>query len=403
MTWSQRQFLEIQLLPSVVQSQQQSKYRLYKFMDQRDSRHDTYRMSSTLTLEEDSWCQHTTIPVVLYIPGHGGSYEQSRSLGAHGTQLTKRYYSTQETRVQQQQRKHNTRALRQNLTIPYLFPDNINDFYYDVYAIDFNNEGGGFHGAILQRQAAFIADVVSTLTTTCHLDQLHIVAHSIGGISVRLALTTHAQSMPKTVRTVVTLGTPHAYPVLTWEPTMLNMYHNLLQQPANDNDPVIVSISGGLRDEMIPPMACCFVGHDNRKRRWSLLATNIMHPATIEGIDSPPTLGMDHCASVWCHNLLSQVRNILYVLIRADSMKNETRTVLLQQWLREQGKDASGLSDNYYEATGKLHTVLMVREVLFFAANAIRRVDFGDVSNTLFNLRVAFCFSIKMFCIVFHK
>lgn len=110
---------------------------------------------------------------MLYIHGHWGSYEQSRSLGAHGINLT--------LKSERQQHHH-----------PYLF--------YDVYALDFHREGGAIHAYRLWEQAAIVEHAVQTIVhrqqaqqqqqSSAHnnndrsspIIQITIVAHSIGGM-----------------------------------------------------------------------------------------------------------------------------------------------------------------------------------------------------------------------------
>ena len=351
MTYSRRQFVELSALSAAAaaaasssdpssSSSESSYYRVFKFMDKRDPRHQS--LLTQPAVADDSWC--LSLPIVLYVPGHGGSYEQSRSLGAHGTQLTGR--SSPHPNEQSILRKlRNLHQAQNNITDKKV---DIDDFFYDVVALDFGEEGGGFHGAFLERQAAFIADTISRIAATCHDEDspplvITIVAHSIGGISTRLALQSHAEQMAP-VRNVVTLGTPHAHPVLSWESSLWKIYRRtLLKQDKpqaqninnhNRTDPtvVMVSVSGGIRDEMIPPRACWV----DESAGLSLLATDFMPNGT--AMDIPVQLGMDHRAVVWCHNLLSEVRSILYAMIHHSDDDNAStltsRVSLVRQRLQ---------------------------------------------------------------------
>lgn len=413
MTWSQRQFLAIN--PKFMATNHHphhpphpSKYRVFKFTDQRDPRHQSFLDGTAAATNHNAWfclpsseassaassasasesssssesssgsfrTAATAVVVVLYVPGHGGSYEQSRSLGAHGIQLTEGASgSAHEQRILQQLHNlHQNAGLNNNnnnsnnngtfttTESSFAVVTDLADFFYDVYALDFGEEGGAFHGTLLERQAAFIADTVHELTTACSLDQIHIVAHSMGGISTRWALQTYPDHM-RAVQNVVTLGTPHAQTVWSWEPSMLNLYRRLWQQQPETtwkSGTVLVSISGGLRDEMIPPRACRVHGRGFA----SLLSTDIMHRATMEGKDSPPAFGMDHKAIVWCHNLLSQVRFILYKLIRTETdasrIGNDRMTSLLLSLQEQQGKVSFDKYD-YLLAEENLRTTLTVR------------------------------------------
>jgi hypothetical protein len=284
--------------------------------------------------------------------------------------------SVQQQRQQQTQIRNNSNNNRQNIN-----NTSIDDFFFDVYAFDFNEEGGAFHASILERQANYIVHVITSLSQWCRSTNdsndtnskdkvvpIHIVAHSMGGISTRLALQ-HIQRLHNhnddhynnvEIRNVITLGTPHYMPVWSWDTSIHNLYHRLLtntvpaaagmmirhmddtsmtQHNTHRHVTNTVSISGGYRDEMIPPLACYLVDDQNaaaglmtttssssssssstRRHLFSMISTDIMNPATIEGKGYvPPYIGVDHRAIVWCHNLLSQVRFILYTFIHASN------------------------------------------------------------------------------------
>ena len=93
------------------------------------------------------------------------------------------------------------------------------------------------------------------LQETCHLSQLVLLGHSIGGYVARLVPALYPETRPFLLNTV-TLGSPHAHPVFGWEPTVRSLHQTYLQETASSNGTVLVAISGGIRDEMIPPVAC---------------------------------------------------------------------------------------------------------------------------------------------------
>lgn len=132
----------------------------------------------------------------------------------------------------------------------------------------------------------------------------------MGGLVARAAA---ADLHSRVVDAIVTLGTPHARPILTWESSALQWHNRLRQQKVQvpvDEKPLVISIAGGLRDELIPPETCQL---PNEPRYLSFLATEIMEMPQDPG-KVPPALGMDHKAIVWCHNLLAPVRRILLSL-----------------------------------------------------------------------------------------
>ena len=92
------------------QKEDPNSYRLLRFVDGRDERYthlidndrpiksttNTYEIATTPPY---NWCkpnpnnQSRRGHIVLYIPGHEGKYEQSRSIGAHGIQMTTEFIS----------------------------------------------------------------------------------------------------------------------------------------------------------------------------------------------------------------------------------------------------------------------------------------------------------------------
>jgi hypothetical protein len=253
------------------QSQSQSPYRFWKFIDQRDPRYQRFVTSGSDSddkpLMGTDWChggdsgkntisnKNKTV-AVLYIPGHGGSYEQSRSLGAHGLQLTG-------ARDMRQQRNV-VSALQRNEWSGATDNDNDNNhtvdtFIFDVYAVDFGEEGGALHGDLILEQGLFVGQAVRKLVQDCQLQNIILVGHSMGGFAARLASMLVPAVKPY-IRNIVTLATPHAG---AWTPSLHHM-HEYMNNMDNDNNNTVqqnnntalISIAGGLRDEMISPEAC---------------------------------------------------------------------------------------------------------------------------------------------------
>ena len=97
----------------------------------------------------------------------------------------------------------------------------------------------------------------------------------MGGYSAKLAsikmLDRHHDSSPKQkqqhlmmIRDIITLATPHQNPLYAWDSSIYDIHQRILQQQQqqqherkdNDKQLIIVSLSGGLRDEMIEPYSC---------------------------------------------------------------------------------------------------------------------------------------------------
>jgi len=289
MTWSQRHFLEIPLGGDLAAAG--DGYKLYKFTDVRDPRHSRYYSAPKIVPSDTQWCMKTsdstsslTVPV-LFVPGHAGDYQQARSLGAHAIQLTG--YTVERAMVQT--------AIRQLLDTTTL--------KLDVYAVDFEEEWTALHGYYAERQTKFVERTMRHLVSTCGFDSVMIVGHSMGGL-ISIAA---AHNIPQHVHSIVTLGTPHQK-LLTFEPTMKQWLNEMTK--ARKDDLVLISISGGLRDEMIPPESCETKFTTNYHH--SFIAPEIMETYGTEKIS--PRLGMDHKALVWCRNLMAPVRRIVVAL-----------------------------------------------------------------------------------------
>ena len=152
MTYSYPNFVSLSVQPSTIQSTKLSRhYKLYKFVDGRDPRYQ-HLIHSSQPLHSSTQ-QHcgANATVVLYIPGHWGSYSQARSLGAHGTQWTKA----------QQDSRSGVRAL---MTGEWSGKTSrLDQFVYEVYAVDFAEQGGAWHGRFLEAQSDFVAQVTEQL------------------------------------------------------------------------------------------------------------------------------------------------------------------------------------------------------------------------------------------------
>jgi pimeloyl-ACP methyl ester carboxylesterase len=302
MTWSQRRFLELPLVTN------DTPYRLFKFTDARDLRYRQFFAQNNgkiTNLQDNSWCNsHNHSVPILFVPGHAGDYQQARSLGAHAVQMTARSMTSKELQKALQTLHHSQE--------PQL----------DVYAVDFNEEWSALHGFYVTRQVRFVEQAIQRLITACEqYESILLIGHSVGGL-VSLAA---AKAQPTYVNTIVTLATPHQK-LVTYEP-QLWQWHKSLGQPLGPVDLIVLSVSGGLRDELVSP--------ETTRHRFmntfygaSLMGPDFMEVAQDEGTITTPYLGMDHRAIVWCHNLLAPLRNMLVTLGQGRREKRRSGDIL---------------------------------------------------------------------------
>ena len=159
------------------------KYNLYRF-DQITER----------TNPSDDPLQVTGIPV-LFIPGHLGDYKQVRSLGSLADEIG----------------KHSARRL-------------------DYFSLDFREEPSAFSGNMLEQQATYVNDAVSTIlrlykqsSSALTQKSVVLVGHSMGGFVARrsLQLFNHQRG---TIQTIVTLSSPHVRAPHAIDSSMTNMW-----------------------------------------------------------------------------------------------------------------------------------------------------------------------------------
>lgn len=360
------------------------RYRLLKFTDARDPRHKhLYPISGSMienyntqvnpksrnkstgkVLEfSDNWCllprageeneqqqpqrdapyPHRGHPV-LYVPGHWGSFSQARSIGAHGTRWTghaARSKSDQDVYNSLLTGKgmndgNSDRALDELLSGLHSSTSSELDFFVmDVFALDFDGgEGAALHSSKLLRQAEFFARAVETIVKGCQNSGqkgITIVAHSIGAWVVRIALRMHPHLTSEGwVRNVITLASPLASIPFAVDAGVHDIMKHLNDGDVSDGDVTIISVSGGLRDEMIPPELCevpSSRSHTTKSKADEGItsSTQVINEAFLSVSAMSTTkqplagnaFGMDHRAIVWCYELLKTVREVIFVMVVA--------------------------------------------------------------------------------------
>jgi pimeloyl-ACP methyl ester carboxylesterase len=351
MTYSRYKFLPIEVTNYTAGARP---YRLMKFVDARDPRNvhlweggsigekqsDPHDDGTKVHRLSDNWCllpqSNYTVEneifamapypnpghPVLFIPGHWGEYRQARSLGAHGTTFTRRSHSYQ-------YQNDVVRGLKDGTLNGKVEGDgdgngDINHFIYDVYTADFDGEGSGLHGSRMVRQAYFVAQSILTIAKACNAESITVVGHSIGGI-VAKAVPLLSPEARQYIKTIVTLASPHRGFPYSFDSSVQRFYNYIDEWNIKERKeaPTIISISGGLRDELIPPSTCAI----DPSLGLAMLAKDIMPASSAEGTMADVSLGCDHKAISWCHNVLSVVRTMIFAAADVENFfyKVETR------------------------------------------------------------------------------
>ena len=230
----------------------------------------------------------TGVPV-LFVPGHGGSYKQARSLGRH-------------------------------------LWDMDNDLF-DVFALEFNEEPTGLNGNFITDQATYLNDVVrailqeyrtrrKTKTTEEYAlkrarpESVMLVAHSMGGIVARTA-----EALPNykrhSIQHVVALGVPYEKPSFVFDAEMNAVYDRMHAARQLDDNVVYVSIAGGHKDTLVQTSWTSVDTVADPSRAFAALAS------AIPIVKTP----VDHFCLVWCHQLLKVVAQSLYEVVDPETRK----------------------------------------------------------------------------------
>jgi fermentation-respiration switch protein FrsA (DUF1100 family) len=273
MTYSMREFVEIATPFESSISPVTNSYKLYKFFDRRDPRYQSLlRARQPSSDHPPDWCGGTShnnaaeVKVVLFIPGHWGSYTQSRSLGAHGLKLTGR--ASGATYVERIVHSLGSGSLSGAATT------SEESFVYEVLSVDFAEQGTALHGDFLIYQSNYVSDSVKHIAVrtaeihrhslgptvaqnlisipqrVCNVDSITLVGHSMGGVVARLVPVLHPE-IAHLVRDIITLASPHSNPIYAFDYSILEVYERLESESGGET--LVVSVTTGLKDEMIEP------------------------------------------------------------------------------------------------------------------------------------------------------
>ena len=98
------------------------------------------------------------------------------------------------------------------------------------------------------------------------MSSVTLVGHSMGGLVANLVSINHRDISP-IARDIITLATPHSNPIYAFDKSIDEIHHRLKSEGSNET--LVVSFSGGLKDEMINPS----VGYVNHKSSMSVSTT----------------------------------------------------------------------------------------------------------------------------------
>ena len=184
----------------------------------------------------------------LFIPGNAGSYGQVRSMASSGAN---QYWESTTATVGPS--RNEVKEEWKNAPGP-----------IDWYTIDFNEDFSAFHGQTLRDQAYFVNEAVNYLRSLYpgkddenvrgeeQNTTVAIVGHSMGGIVARLAQRL-PNYVPRSIDTIITLSTPHAYPPVPFDRSVERVYNAVNDKWSlrDEEEPLLLSVAGGILDTQL--------------------------------------------------------------------------------------------------------------------------------------------------------
>ncbi|QLL31787.1 hypothetical protein HG536_0B06550 [Torulaspora globosa] len=243
---------------------------------------------------QDGRVQLDGIPV-LFIPGNAGSFKQVRSIAAASSNLF--FDNSQEI---------------ENLHVQNL----------DFFAADFNEDFTAFHGRTMLDQAEYLNDAIRyILLFYAKADSypyrrptsVIVVGHSMGGIVARI-LPTLQNHVADSVRTILTLSSPHAAAPVTFDGDVLKIYErtdDFWRKQMSDKgsflaqNVTLISITGGILDLMLPADYTAVEDIVPLENGFTTYSTGV------PGVWTP----VDHLAIVWCDQLRTKIAKLLLEIV----------------------------------------------------------------------------------------
>ncbi|GAA5797204.1 hypothetical protein HPULCUR_002584 [Helicostylum pulchrum] len=267
MTFSYPKYIEIDNVVSTFSL----KYKLYIYRD-------GYRDSDTLYGTP-----------ALFIPGQAGSYGQIRSLASTTTQLY-----------------HQNPEQRKNI---------------DFFTVDLNEELSALNGQNLIDQAVYLNAVIKRIQAMYPRPvPVMIIGHSMGGIVAR-AMFMQPNYTPYSIRTIVTIATPHLSAPLLLDTGIYRAYKDIKTYWKTHRrqlkDTVLISIAGGSLDNIIHSDGVVVDKVVPKTNGFTTYTTSIPGVWT----------GCDHMAILWCKQFIQVLSSTLLDVVNGDNTVEERMRV----------------------------------------------------------------------------
>ncbi|CAG9311913.1 unnamed protein product [Blepharisma stoltei] len=190
----------------------------------------------------------------------------------------------------------------------------------DMYSVDFKEGAVGVSDSLLREEADFIKLSLIEIANKYPNKKIGLIAHSMGGIAVSLALSLPDAPVDK-ILTLISLSTPfEVHPLNLYIDSALiyKQIHDFWRDPKNSHI-FVLSVSGGVRDTMVPPQLTNIEVYK---------PTNSLHiySTQIEGLHKE----MDHFATVWALEFFSRLTKVIKHII--NNKPEDVKTVVKNSW-----------------------------------------------------------------------
>ncbi|CEG81595.1 hypothetical protein RMATCC62417_15779 [Rhizopus microsporus] len=199
--------------------------------------------------------------------------------------------------------------------------------------VDLNEELTAFSGQHVLDQANYVNAAIQTILNLYHgrVDSVIIVGHSMGGIVAR-TLMRLPNYVPNSVRTILTLATPHTSAPVLLDPVLYRLYQDLSQfwgpgqftKGGTLRNVTLVSIAGGSLDNIVHSDSTGVHSIVPESHGFAVFSTSIPFVWTES----------DHMAILWCNQLVKRLAATL-VNIRDPAMSVHDRMNVFNQHLLE--------------------------------------------------------------------
>lgn len=236
---------------------------------------------------------------VLFIPGNAGSFKQVRSIAASAAES----FFTHTEDIEN--------SYKSNL---------------DFFAADFNEDFTAFHGRTMLDQAEYLNDAIRYILSLYKETESYnfplpssviILGHSMGGVVARI-LPTLQNHVEGSIRSIITLSSPHAASPVTFDGDILKIYQqtndfwrNQFQNNKSfmSQNVSLISVTGGILDSTLPADYTAvedIVPLTNGFTTFTTAIPNVWTP-------------IDHLAIVWCNQLRDVVSRLLLETVNVNS------------------------------------------------------------------------------------